>query len=108
MAGRAAGIVFIELLVGIIDTAARAVHRDDIVFAGYLRMPVGCLDGVEHAPDINLLQLVDQDHRRVAETGDVTGRDRQLEPLVGVHTATGNFIPNANSGTFTFSSPDGD
>src|SRR5438105_4641013 len=26
----------------------------------------------------------------------------------GVHTATGNFTPNANSGTFTFASPDGD
>src|SRR5439155_16864611 len=69
--GRAAGVVLVELLVRVVDAAASAVLCHGIVLAGHLRMPVGALNRLQYAVDVNLLQLIDQDHRRVAKAGDV-------------------------------------
>jgi hypothetical protein len=53
------------------------------VLAGELGEPAGGLDRVELAVDPDLLQLVDQNDRRVAIGRDVARRDVDREPLVG-------------------------
>ena len=63
---RAAGIVLVELLVGIVDAAAGQIEAERVILARDLREPVGGLDHVELAVDIDLLQLVDQDDRGIA------------------------------------------
>jgi hypothetical protein len=67
---RAAAVILEELLVGVVDAAAGVVEADLVVLAGELGEPVGGLDRVELAVDPDLLQLVDQDDRRVAITRD--------------------------------------
>jgi hypothetical protein len=49
----AASIVLVELLVGIVDPAARYIKPDLIVLAGDFRKPVGGFYRVELAVDIN-------------------------------------------------------
>jgi hypothetical protein len=68
---RAAAVILEELLVGVVDPAAGVVEPDLVVLAGKLGEPVGGLDRVELAVDPDLLQLVDQDDRRVAIGRDV-------------------------------------
>src|ERR1700736_4598271 len=65
IAVRAARVGFVELLVGIVGPAAGAVERDAIILPGHLGMPVGGLDDIELSVDIDLLQLIDQNDRRV-------------------------------------------
>ena len=71
----AAGVVLVELLVGIVDAAAGTVERRPCSPCG---SPSECQlavsIGSSSAVDIDLLQLVDQDDRRIAEIGDVAGR----------------------------------
>src|SRR6266852_5492130 len=65
VARRTAAIIFIELLVRIVDTAAREVEPDLVVFAHDLRESTRCFDDFEFAVDEHILQLVGQDHRRI-------------------------------------------
>jgi hypothetical protein len=48
-----------------------------------LTRPPRGLDGFELSVDIDLLQLIDQDRRRVANDREVARRDFDREPLVG-------------------------
>src|SRR5438309_4088510 len=61
---RAAGIVLVEIGVGIIDPAAGQIAGDREVLAGDLRKPVGGLDDVELAVDVDLLR---SEERRVGK-----------------------------------------
>ena len=79
---RAAAVVLEELLVGIVDAAAGIVEADLVVLAGELGEPVRGFDRVELPVDPDLLELVDQDHRRVAVGRDVARGDLDGEPLV--------------------------
>jgi hypothetical protein len=72
---RAAAVILEELLVGVVDTAAGIVEPDLVVLAGEPGEPVRGLDRVELAADPDLLELVDQDDRRVAICGDVARGD---------------------------------
>ena len=58
---RAAAIILEELLVGVVDAAARVVEADLVVLAGELGKPVDGLDRLELAVDADLLELIDQD-----------------------------------------------
>src|SRR5207244_12675382 len=47
------------------------------------RSPVAGLDHLQLAVDVDVLDLIDQDHRGIAIDRDVAGRDLHGEPLVG-------------------------
>src|SRR6267154_711550 len=70
---RAAAVILIELLVRVVDATAGVVHADLVVVPRHLGEPVGGVDRFELAIDPDRLQLVDQDHRRIAKDRDVTG-----------------------------------
>ena len=80
---RAAAVILEELLVRVVDAAAGIVEADLVILAGELGKPVRGLDRVEFAPDPDLLELVDQDDRRVAIGRDAARCDFDGEPLVG-------------------------
>ena len=79
---RAAGVVLVEHLVGVIERGLADVDADGVVFADYLWEPVGGLDRFERAVDVDLLHLVDRYDGRVAITGCVARRHGDREPLV--------------------------
>jgi len=56
---------------------------DHVVPAGDLWVPVGSLDNVEFASNVNFLELVDEHDRRVAIERNVAGRDLDREQVVG-------------------------
>jgi hypothetical protein len=66
---RATRVVLVEVLVGLVDAVARQVKRHRIVLAVELRKPLGGVDGLEFAVDIDPLELVEEDDRRGAERG---------------------------------------
>src|SRR6516162_5563455 len=59
VARRAAGVVLVELLVGIIDAAASQVEADLEILAIHLGIPESSLDDLKLTVDEHLLQLVD-------------------------------------------------
>ena len=80
---RAAAVVLVEHLVGVVDAAAGVVLAELVIVARDLREPVRSVDGIELAVDPDRLQLVDQYDRRVAEDRDVARRYLDREVLVG-------------------------
>ena len=82
VAFRAATIILVELLVWVVDAAAGVVLADLVVLARHLGKPVGGLDGIERAVDIDVFELIDQDDRGIAKDRNVSRRDRQLQPVV--------------------------
>src|SRR5215469_14758809 len=62
IARRIAGVILVELLVGIIDGTGDAGDTDLVILAGELGEPEARFDRLELAVDVNILQLVDQDH----------------------------------------------
>src|SRR2546423_70762 len=75
-------IVLVKLLVGVVDSALADIEADGKIFAHDPWIPLSGVDGFEYAVDINFLQLVDQDHRRIAVWGNVACRHSDCEPLV--------------------------
>jgi hypothetical protein len=78
-------MALVKLLVGIVDDrGARVLQVDHVVPACHLRVPVGGLDDVDLAVDVDLLQLVDQHDRRIAIERDVArshlDRQRVVRP----------------------------
>src|SRR5260370_17179607 len=71
-----------EVLVGV-GPASRAGEGDDIVFAHDPGKPVRGVDRFELAVNVDLLQLIDQDHCRVAQVWEVAHRHLDLEPVIG-------------------------
>ena len=71
-----------ENLVGVWP-APRAGETDDVVSAHDLGEPVRGVDRLELAVDVDALQLVDQDHRRIPQVREVARRHLDLEPVVG-------------------------
>src|SRR6516165_5387424 len=69
IAYRSAHEILVELLVGIVDAAFGAVDSDRVVLAVDLGEPVRGLDWLKLGVDIDLLQLIDQDHRRLPVGG---------------------------------------
>src|SRR5712671_3641166 len=63
---RAAGVVLIELCIRVIGSDPSEIEADRVIFAIDLGKPVGGLDRVELAIDIDLFELVDQDDRGVS------------------------------------------
>src|ERR1700730_16370942 len=74
IAVRAAGIILVKLLVGVVDATASAIHRHTIVFARHLCVPIGGLYCIQFTIDIDLLELIDSDDRGVAVAVEVAGR----------------------------------
>src|SRR5215472_17464201 len=83
IARRIAGVILVELLVGIIDATGDARDTDLVILAGEFGEPEARFDRIELAVDIDLLELVDQDHRRIAQEWYVACSDFDLETLVG-------------------------
>src|ERR1700730_13784219 len=83
VADPAAGIILIKHRIGIVDQRAGQVERDRVVLALHLGIPLGGVYRLELALDIDLLQLVDEDYRRIAVWGYVSGSDLDVQPLVG-------------------------
>src|SRR4029078_2014110 len=79
---RAAGIVLVERLVGIVHRVAGQVEAERIVLARHLREPLRGVDDVEFGVDIDALYLVDQDDGGIAVDRDVARRDLDGETLV--------------------------
>src|SRR5438477_11759475 len=71
---RAAAVILVEHLVGVVDAAAGVVLSELVIVARDLREPVRSVDGLELAVDPDRLQLVDQYDRRVAEDREVARR----------------------------------
>jgi hypothetical protein len=63
---RAAGVVLIELGIRVIGSDPREIEANRVIFAIDLGKPVGGLDRVELAIDVDLFELVDQDDGRVS------------------------------------------
>src|SRR6266567_1008150 len=63
---RTAHIVLVELRVRIVDPGLGDIETDGVILAHDLWVPIGGVDGVELAVDVDLLQLVNQDHCRIA------------------------------------------
>src|SRR5437763_4383787 len=82
VAFRAAHVILVELLVWVVDPGFGDVEPDREVAPRPRRVPLGGVERVEHPVYIDLLQLVDQDHRRVAIGRDVAGRYGDRETLV--------------------------
>src|SRR5215472_9689785 len=80
---RTAAIVLIELLVRVVDAAAGEIEPDLEILAIHLGVPKGGFDDLELAADKYLLQLIDQQHRRIAERRDVASRHLERQPLAG-------------------------
>src|SRR5215469_14710458 len=79
-------IVLVELLVGVVDGALADIEADSKIFAHDPRIPLRRVNGFKLAVDIDFLQLVDQDYRRIAVARDVACRHRDREPFVGAVT----------------------
>src|SRR6266851_3633638 len=60
---RAAGVVLIELCIRVISSDPSEIEADRVIFAIDFGKPVGGLDRVEFAIDVDLFELVDQDDR---------------------------------------------
>src|SRR5260370_37720336 len=79
---RAARIVFVELLVGVVDPAAGVVEPDHVVLAAHLAAPLAALDRFDLSVHLDPLALLDQDHRRIAIGGHVARRHLAPDPPV--------------------------
>src|SRR6516165_4345171 len=80
---RAAGVILIELRIGVVDADPGEIEADLVILAVDFGKPIGGLDRVELAVDVDLLQLVDQDNRGIAEYGNVPLRHLDREPFLG-------------------------
>src|SRR5216684_4536129 len=80
---RATREIFIELGVRIIGADPGQIEAELVILAVDLGVPAGCVDGFELAVDKDLLQLIDQNDRRVAENRDIARRYLDGEPPVG-------------------------
>src|SRR5204863_6570598 len=78
----AARVVLVEHLVGVVDRCLAYIDTDRVVLADNLGEPVGGLDRLKGAVDVDFLHLVDRDDGRVAVAGGVARRDGDPEPLV--------------------------
>src|SRR3984893_7328542 len=80
VAWRTTAVVLVQLLVGIIDAAAGEIGANHVVLARDLGKPARGLDDLELAVDEHLLQLVGQQHGRIAVRRDIAGRHLELQP----------------------------
>src|SRR5262249_61490887 len=80
--GACAGVPAVKLIVRVVRSASGKAVGDLIVLAKHRRKPTGRIYRAELAIDIDLLELVDQDHRIVPEIGQIAGYDLDLQPLV--------------------------
>ena len=63
-------------------TGALQVEADAVVLAHHLGEKVGGVDRLELAVDVDLLQLVDQDHRRISVVRNIARRHFDLEVVI--------------------------
>ena len=78
----AAPVEEMEILVGV-GPAAGAGEGDDIVLAHDPGKPVGGIDRLKLALDVDLLQLIDQDYCRIPQIWEVAHRYLDLERVIG-------------------------
>src|SRR5215469_18197094 len=88
-----APVAQVEVLVWV-GPASRLVVGDDVVLAHTLGEPVGGVYRFQLAINVHLLQLVDQDHRRIAKEREVARRYPDVQRLTGpvaelLHDAAG-------------------
>src|SRR5436190_6317762 len=82
VAFRIAGVVLDEIHIGIVDRKSGEVEAYRIVSLHHLAVPYRGVHHVKFGIDIDLLELVDKDHRGIAIDRDVAGRDLELEGLL--------------------------
>src|SRR5712671_1242584 len=78
IARRPAGVILVELVVGVVDGAAREAQRNGKILAHLLRDPAGGLDRLQLGVDPDFFELVDQDRRGIPIPGDVARRHLDL------------------------------
>ncbi len=93
----AAGEVLVEGLVRVVEPVAGQVEADRVISPHHLRKPLRRVDRLELGIDIDLLQLVDQDHRRIAKWRDVAGRDRELRAVCRARSRALSMILRASA-----------
>jgi len=76
-----AGVVFVKLLVGVVDRSSLTLRPTTKSLRMILGTIAWCRPGRAHI-DVNLLQMVDQDHRRIAIGRDIARRYRNRDALV--------------------------
>src|SRR5205823_57713 len=79
---RAAYVILVEHLVGIVDTTLYRNRADRIVLARHLGIPERGVDEVELGIDVDFLEVRDHDHRKVPPSGKVARRYLDGEVLV--------------------------
>src|ERR1700730_15231395 len=80
---RTAHVVLVKLLIRVVDTGFTTADADCVVLARQLGKPLDGVDGFELDVDVDLLQLVDQDHGGIAVGGDVAGSEGNREAFGG-------------------------
>src|SRR5205085_7431052 len=83
--------ILVELLVRIVEPVLADGQPNRIILAHDRRIPLGRVDGIERAVDIDVLQLVDQQDRWIAIGGDIARCHGYWQPLVG---AIAEFLHN--------------
>ena len=79
---RPAGIVFVEILVRIVQRAARLVDADAVVLFEDAVVIQGRIDDLQVRVDIDVFQLIVHDQRGIAEGWNVSREDPGLQALV--------------------------
>ena len=74
VADPAAGVALVKHGVRVVDLRAGEVQTDGVILALDPRIPLRRIDRIELGVDPDLLQLVDQDYRRIAIGRDIASR----------------------------------
>jgi hypothetical protein len=81
IAQRAAFVILVKLRIRIVDLGFGDVEPNFEILAHQSRIPLRGVHGLELAVDVDLLQLVNQDQRRIAPGRNVARRDSDGKPV---------------------------
>src|SRR5438874_3464108 len=79
---RAAGVILVELRVGVVHARTRQIQSDFVILAVDLWKPVGRFNGLKFPININFLELIDQYDGRIAERRGVADGHLDGEALL--------------------------
>jgi len=82
VAVRIAGIGFGQRDVGVVDARPRQIETDRIVLSRDAAVPDGRLDDLQLGVEVDAIELIDEQHRRVLEVLEVARRHLDLQPLL--------------------------
>ena len=70
---RTASEILVKRLIGVVEPIAGEVQGQVVIASHDFGKPLHCVDRVEISVNVNLLHLIDQDHRRVAKWRNSNG-----------------------------------